>query len=75
MVWSTHGWSLLLLMGYPLLGGRIFVKALRQNISHQDAALYACSCVLGKFAQVRGTLSFLQSQLLRHRTMLIEYKN
>lgn len=73
-VWSTHGWSLFLFAGYPLIGGRVFVKALHQNLSPKRAALYACSCVLGKFAQVQGALKFWQNQLLHAQSTLIEYK-
>jgi hypothetical protein len=66
---------LLLLLGYPALFSRIFIKQRRQNISSKHAALYAISCVLGKFAQVGGTLSFLRSKLLGTKSQLIEYKN
>lgn len=75
MAWPTHGFSLLLLVGYPVVGGRVFVNLRRQNICPKHAALYAFSCVLGKFAQVEGALGFLQSQLLDTKSTLIEYKN
>ena len=75
LVWPTHGFSLLLLAGYPVLAGRIFLKLRRQNISSEHAALYALSCVLGKFAQVGGTLGFLRTHLLGTKSTLIEYKN
>jgi glycosyltransferase involved in cell wall biosynthesis len=71
----SGGLSLLLLLGYPALFSRIFIKQRRQNISSKHAALYAISCVLGKFAQVGGTLSFLRSKLLGTKSQLIEYKN
>lgn len=71
----SGGLSLLLLLGYPALFIRIFIKQRRQNISSKHAALYAISCVLGKFAQVGGTLSFLRSKLLGTKSQLIEYKN
>jgi len=73
--WISHGFSLLLLVAYPLLASKIFIKQRRQNISSQHAALYAISCVLGKFAQVGGTLGFLHSRLLGTRSKLIEYKS
>lgn len=75
MAWSTHGFSLLLLVGYPVVGSRIFVNLRRQNICPKHAALYAFSCVLGKFAQLGGALAFLRSQLLTTKSTLIEYKN
>lgn len=74
IAWSTYGLSLLLLVGYPILGVRIFIKTSRRNISYKHAALYAFSCVLGKFAQVQGAMGFLRKQLLRNQSMLIEYK-
>lgn len=75
LIWPTHGFSLLLLVGYPVLAGRIFLKQRRQNICSEHAALYALSCVLGKFAQVGGTLGFLRTHLLGTKSTLIEYKN
>ncbi len=75
LIWPTHGFSLLLLVGYPVLAGRIFLKQRRQNICTEHAALYALSCVLGKFAQVGGTLGFLRTHLLGTKSTLIEYKS
>ena len=74
IAWSTHGFSLLLLVGYPLLVSRIFFNLRRQNICRKHAALYASSCVLGKFAQVVGALGFLRNRLLVTKSRLIEYK-
>jgi hypothetical protein len=71
----SHGLSLLLLLAYPALFIRIFVRQRRQNVSSKHAAFYALSCVLGKFAQIGGTLSFLRSKLLGTKSQLIEYKN
>lgn len=73
--WLSHGFSLLLLLAYPVLASKIFINQRRQNISSQHAALYAMSCVLGKFAQVGGTLGFLRSRLLGTKSRLIEYKS
>ena len=75
LAWPTHGLSLLLLLGYPVLAGRIFLKLRHQNICSENAALYAFSCVLSKFAQVGGTLGFLRTRLLGTKSTLIEYKN
>lgn len=75
LIWPTHGFSLLLLVGYPVLIGRIFLKQRHQNICTEHAALYALSCVLGKFAQVGGTLGFLRTHLLGTKSTLIEYKS
>lgn len=75
MAWPTHGFSLLLLTGYPLLASRIFINLRRQNTPPARAALYALSCVLGKFPQLGGALAFLQGQLLGAKSRIIEYKN
>ena len=75
LAWLSHGFSLLLLVAYPVLASRIFLKQRRQNICTQHAALYALSCVVGKFAQVGGTLGFLRTRLLGTKSTLIEYKN
>jgi GT2 family glycosyltransferase len=75
LAWPTHGLTLLLLLGYPLMASRIFVNLRRQNICSKHAALYALSCVLGKFAQVGGAMQFLQHWLLDTKSVLVEYKN
>ena len=75
LAWPSHGLTLLLLVGYPVLASRIFLKQRRQNICTQHAALYALSCVVGKFAQIGGTLGFLRTRLLGTKSTLIEYKN
>lgn len=73
-VWLTHGLSLLLLLVYPLQFIRTFLSLRRQNLSSKNAALYALSCTVGKFAQVEGALSFLRTRLKGSQSTLIEYK-
>ena len=53
----THGWSLGLLLTYPLLGWRIFT-AKSEAVGPQAAALYAGFCVLAKFPELQGQLTF-----------------
>jgi glycosyltransferase involved in cell wall biosynthesis len=72
--WVTSGWSLLLLLAYPAMMSRIFTHQRRQNWQPKPAFLYAGFCVLGKFAQLGGTLQFWQNQLLGKKSRLIEYK-
>jgi GT2 family glycosyltransferase len=72
--WLTHGLSLLLLLVYPLQFIRTFLSLRRQNLSSKNAALYALSCTVGKFAQVEGALSFLRTRLKGSQSTLIEYK-
>ena len=71
--WFTHGWSLLLLFGYPVLTYRIY-RRMQQNLPAKDATLYAISCVLGTFPQLQGQILFHQHRLLGQRSNLIEYK-
>lgn len=73
--WFTHGWSLWLLAGYPVLTYRIYRRMKQQaNLPAKDAALYAISCVLGRFPQLQGQIQFHQRRLLGQRSNLIEYK-
>jgi glycosyltransferase involved in cell wall biosynthesis len=75
MVGITQGLSLGLLIGYPVLTVRIFMHQRQKNVCSKHAMLYACFCVLGKFAQVGGALRFLRSLLLGTSTRLIEYRH
>ncbi|WP_373534053.1 glycosyltransferase family 2 protein [Microcoleus sp.] len=73
--WFTHGWSLLLLIGYPILTYRIYRRMQQQrNLPAQDAALYAIFCAIGRFPQLQGQIQFHQRRLLGQRSNLIEYK-
>lgn len=71
--WLTHGWSLLLLVGYGLMTYRIYQYMRRSGRDGKDATLYAASCVLGKFPQVQGQIRFFLGKLLKKRSSLIEY--
>jgi glycosyltransferase involved in cell wall biosynthesis len=72
--WITHGLSLGLLLGYPLLLYRIYRGKQQAGLSMKQAAIYAWFCVLGKFAQVQGQLLFHWNRLLRRQHKLVEYK-
>ena len=73
--WFTHGWSLWLLIGYPVLTYRIYRRMQQQrNLPAKDAALYAISCAIGRFPQLQGQIQFHQRRLLGQRSSLIEYK-
>lgn len=72
--WFTGGWSLWLLVGYPILTYRIYRRMQQRNFTAKDAVLYAGSCVLGRFPQMQGQLLFHQRRLLGQRSNLIEYK-
>jgi GT2 family glycosyltransferase len=72
--WPTWGLSLLLLLGYPVLGLRVYRGRRRRGDAPRPAAWYALFCVLGKFAQVAGQLRYHRRRLLSRPSTLIEYK-
>ncbi|MEB3358011.1 MAG: glycosyltransferase [Synechococcales bacterium] len=69
----SQGFSLLLLLIYPILAVRVFSNV-SKNLSLRDAALYAIFCVVGKFSQVSGVLQFYWRRLMGKQSLLIEYK-
>jgi GT2 family glycosyltransferase len=75
MIWPTRGLSLLLFGLYPLTGIRIFLKMQSQGIQARQAALYAFSCVLGKFPQLGGATNFWRNRWLGKNSRIIEYKH
>lgn len=58
----TGGFSLLLLLVYPLLFWRIYRKA-EKHWSKQEACLYAASCILAKFPGFIGACKFYINSL------------
>lgn len=74
LAWWTFGLSLLLLGVYPLQLYRIYRSQAEKAQSRRDAALYALSCVLGKFPQWQGQVQFHRSRLSQRPSELIEYK-
>lgn len=70
----TYGLSLLLALGYLVLGFRIYRGRRRAGVAPADARLYAVFCVLGKFAQAQGQLRYLWGRLRSRPSTLIEYK-
>ncbi len=69
----THGWSLLALSAYALLGWRIWKWRRSQGDTREDAALYTRFVLLAKFAEVVGLMRFFANRLV-HRYEIIEYK-
>jgi GT2 family glycosyltransferase len=69
----TQGWSLLLLLSYPLVGFKIYRYMETTGRSSKDAGLYAAACLVGKFAQLQGQLQFHWNRFLGKRSRLIEY--
>ena len=70
---ATHGLSLLLAVGYALLGQRIVRYRRGLGDSRADARLYARFVVIGKFAEAWGLLKFYVNNMAG-RFRIIEYK-
>ncbi|MEO0946752.1 MAG: glycosyltransferase family 2 protein [Cyanobacteria bacterium J06641_5] len=73
-LWPSQGWSLALLLVYPLMVLKVFMSQIRATVPSQDAALYALSCTIGKFPSIAGVLQFHANRLQGKRSQLIEYK-
>jgi GT2 family glycosyltransferase len=74
LAWPTAGWAFLGLAAYPLLWLRILGSQRRRGRTLSDAALYATFCILGKWAQWQGQLTFLKRKLTGTKASIIEYK-
>lgn len=73
--WWTNGWSLLLLLAYPLQWFRVHRYCRhRRQFSGRDARLYATFVVLAKFPQMLGQMKYWLSKITRSPSKLIEYK-
>lgn len=70
----SHGWSLILLLGYPLMTYKIY-RYLQTNLKSKDALLYAINCVSIKFPQAQGLIQFYFNMLLGRQRTLVEYKH
>ncbi len=70
----THGLSILLLLAYPLLAARMFVRLRRQGVSRPDAGSGALFMMLGKFPEALGQARFLALRQFGFRSRCIEYK-
>ncbi len=70
----TWGISLIQLFGYPVLFFKIARSRRRRGDDPRTARLFARFCVLGKFPQMIGQLTYWRNRLFRRRAGLIEYK-
>jgi glycosyltransferase involved in cell wall biosynthesis len=68
-------WTLLLLLGYPLMTYKIYRSEKQRNYNSKDTALYTLSCLVSKFPQAQGQIQFHINRLLGRKINLIEYKN
>jgi GT2 family glycosyltransferase len=74
MLLPTSNLSLLLLAGYILVIGRIYLS-LNRRLDRLDAWLYSIHCVMSKFPQTQGQLKFHLGRLRGKASSLIEYKS
>jgi GT2 family glycosyltransferase len=73
LLWLTHGLSLLLLVGYGLLGWRIYRHYLREGRTPSDALLMARFLIYAKFAEFLGVVRYCLNRA-RGRFHIIEWK-
>ena len=71
----THGFSLLLLLAYPLQAARIFSTGRKRGWSSSDAMLYAYFALLSKFPALLGLLEYYWKCSRGYAFTIIEYKS
>lgn len=74
-VYPSQGWSIFLLLGYPLMTYKIYRYLQQRNYSAKDTAIYAVACLVSKLPQVQGQIKFHLNRLLGQKINLIEYKS
>ena len=74
LAWPTHGLSLLLLLGYPVLGWKIYKYRYSQGDEARNARLYAFFCTISKLPQVLGQSRYWINRWRNKPATLIEYK-
>ena len=72
--WPTGGWSLAGFLGYPVIAARSWFATRSARHGASDACAYGASCVLGKWPQLVGILTFARNKLTGTDSSLIEYK-
>lgn len=70
----TYGLSTILLLGYGVLWAKITRYRQRCGDTPATARMYAWYCVLSKFPQAWGQLTYRRNRLFRRRSTIIEYK-
>ncbi|BAZ44102.1 family 2 glycosyl transferase [Chondrocystis sp. NIES-4102] len=73
-IYPSKGWSVLMLMGYPLMTYKIYRYLKQRKYSSKDTILYALACLISKLPQVQGQINFHFNRLLKQKVNLIEYK-
>ncbi|MEL7077544.1 MAG: glycosyltransferase [Cyanobacteria bacterium J06629_2] len=72
-VWLSHGWSLGLFLGYPLMIYKVY-RYLKTRYSSRNALIYAINCILIKFPQTQGQIQFYLNKIRGKQQTLVEYK-
>ncbi len=74
LVWPTYGWSLTLLLLYPLMLFKIFRYARSRNWPKSHAFIFAFFTLIAKFPCLVGIFQFHIRRLFKHEVRIIEYK-
>ena len=74
LAWPTHGLSLLILLGYLVLGWRIYQYRQGQGDAPEDARIYAIFCTISKLPQALGQSRYWLNRWRNKPATLIEYK-
>lgn len=73
-IYPSQGWSILILIGYPLMTYKIHRYLKQRNYSTKDTVIYAIACLASKLPQVQGQIKFHINRLVGRKISLIEYK-
>jgi hypothetical protein len=68
-------WAAVMLGCYPLLAGKILVSKRCQQYPWASAGLYALACIVSKWPELQGQMTFVGRQVFNWQSGLIEYKN
>lgn len=75
-IWPSHGWSVSLLILYPILVIRTSFVVRYRGSNWREVLIYSLFCgVIGKFPMMLGQLQFYLNNLRKRNTVLIEYKD
>ena len=72
--WPTHGWSLVILLLYPLRAFRIAWRRRYEGESATDRLLYGAACVVAQAPQLLGQLRYWIERVRGRRHRVIEYR-
>jgi glycosyltransferase involved in cell wall biosynthesis len=75
LVWPTGCWSMVLLVGYPVLGVRVYRRSRRGGRPASDARLEAFFNVIAKFPQAIGQLQFVLFALVGRTRGSIDWRS